>query len=231
MILLIDNYDSFTYNLVQRLGEIDPSLDIEVHRNDQITLDEIERKRPSHLIISPGPCTPKEAGISCAAIERFSGKLPILGVCLGHQAIGQATGGEIVRAVQLMHGKVDRIHHNGRGLFAGLPNPFEATRYHSLVIRPGTLADDYEMTAWSEMADGGREIMAIQHKRFPVFGVQFHPESFLTRGGMDILRRFLDIRQAVIEPPPAMAAIGAHEPLAHGIPLQTLDTSLPAESD
>ncbi|HKD37279.1 MAG TPA: aminodeoxychorismate/anthranilate synthase component II, partial [Pirellulales bacterium] len=142
MILLIDNYDSFTYNLVQRLGEIDPSLEIEVHRNDQITLDEIERKRPSHLIISPGPCTPREAGISCAAIDRFASKLPILGVCLGHQAIGQATGGEIVRAVQLMHGKVDRIHHDGRSLFTGLPNPFEATRYHSLVIRPDTLADD-----------------------------------------------------------------------------------------
>jgi anthranilate synthase/aminodeoxychorismate synthase-like glutamine amidotransferase len=231
MILLIDNYDSFTYNLVQRLGEIDPALDIEVHRNDQITLDEIRRKRPSHLIISPGPCTPKEAGVSCAAVERFTGKLPILGVCLGHQAIGQATGGEIVRAVQLMHGKVDRIHHDGRGLFAGLPNPFEATRYHSLVIRPGTLSDDYEMTAWSEMADGGREIMAIRHKRFPVFGVQFHPESFLTQGGVDILRRFLETRPAAVETTPALAPIGAHEPSAHGIPLQTLDTSLPADSD
>jgi anthranilate synthase/aminodeoxychorismate synthase-like glutamine amidotransferase len=233
MILLIDNYDSFTYNLVQRLGEIDPSLDIEVHRNDQITLEEIERKRPSHLIISPGPCTPKEAGISCAAVGQFTGKLPILGVCLGHQAIGQATGGDIVRAVQLMHGKVDRIHHDGRGLFAGLPNPFEATRYHSLVIRPGTLSDDYEMTAWSEMAGGGREIMGIRHKRFPVFGLQFHPESFLTHEGVDILRRFLDIRPSVDDASqPAMTSvIGGHEPAAHGIPLQTLDTTLGAESD
>jgi anthranilate synthase/aminodeoxychorismate synthase-like glutamine amidotransferase len=233
MILLIDNYDSFTYNLVQRLGEIDPSLEIEVHRNDQITLDEIERKRPTHLIISPGPCTPKEAGISCAAVEQFTGKLPILGVCLGHQAIGQATGGDIVRAVQLMHGKVDRIHHDGRGLFAGLPNPFEATRYHSLVIRPGTLSNDYEMTAWSEMAGGEREIMGIRHKRFAVFGLQFHPESFLTQGGVDILRRFLEIRPIVADSTrgTTMSAIGGHEPANHRIPLQTLDTSLAPESD
>jgi anthranilate synthase/aminodeoxychorismate synthase-like glutamine amidotransferase len=232
-VTMIDNYDSFTYNLVQRLGEIDPALDIEVHRNDQITLDEIERKRPSHLIISPGPCTPTEAGISCAAVEYFSGKLPILGVCLGHQAIGQATGGDIVRAVRLMHGKVDRIHHDGRGLFAGLPNPFEATRYHSLVIRPGTLSDDYEMTAWSEMADGGREIMSIRHKQFPVFGLQFHPESFLTHRGVDILRHFLDTHPIVADMTQAapIGAIGGHEPAAHRIPLQTLDTSLPADSD
>jgi anthranilate synthase/aminodeoxychorismate synthase-like glutamine amidotransferase len=229
MILLIDNYDSFTYNLVQRLGEIDPSLDLEVHRNDQITVDEIERKRPSHLIISPGPCTPKEAGISCEAITRFSGKLPILGVCLGHQAIGQATGGEIVRAVRLMHGKVDRIFHDGEGLFTGLPNPFEATRYHSLVIRPGTLSGDFEITAWSELPDGGREIMAVRHKRFPVFGLQFHPESFLTQGGSQILRHFLDVR-----PPIAAAASVAqneHEAAIHGIPLQTLDTTAAAVDD
>jgi anthranilate synthase/aminodeoxychorismate synthase-like glutamine amidotransferase len=234
MILLIDNYDSFTYNLVQRLGEIDPLLDIEVHRNDQITIDQIERKRPSHLIISPGPCTPKEAGISCAAVEHFTGKLPVLGVCLGHQAIGQATGGEIVRAVQLMHGKVDRIHHDGRGLFAGLPNPFEATRYHSLVIRPGTLSDDYEMTAWSEMADGGREIMAISHKRFPVCGLQFHPESFLTHRGIDILRKFLEIRPIVADPTQpnsAEVAAGQYATSARNIPLQTLDTSIPADDD
>jgi anthranilate synthase/aminodeoxychorismate synthase-like glutamine amidotransferase len=229
---LIDNYDSFTYNLVQRLGEIDPSLDLEVHRNDQITIDEIERKRPSHLIISPGPCTPKEAGISCAAVTQFTGKLPILGVCLGHQAIGQATGGEIVRAMRLMHGKVDRIHHDGAGLFAGLPNPFEATRYHSLVIRPGTLSGDYEITAWSELPDGGREIMGVRHKRFPIFGLQFHPESFLTQGGSEILRRFLEFRPVVADPPqPAVATIGAHEAAAHGIPLQTLDTSVAAVDD
>jgi anthranilate synthase component 2 len=193
MILLIDNYDSFTYNLVQRLGEIDPALDLEVHRNDQITLAEIEDKNPSHLIISPGPCTPSEAGISCACVSRFAGRMPILGVCLGHQSIGQATGAEIVRAVRLMHGKVDRIHHDGRGLFAGLPNPFEATRYHSLVIRPGTLSGDFEISAWSEFADGGREIMAIRHQRYPLFGLQFHPESFLTQAGTEMLRHFLDL--------------------------------------
>jgi anthranilate synthase component 2 len=196
MILLIDNYDSFTYNLVQRLGEIDPSLDLEVHRNDQITLAEIENKNPSHLIISPGPCTPGEAGISCACVSHFAGRMPILGVCLGHQAIGQATGAEIVRAVRLMHGKVDQIHHNGQGLFAGLPTPFEATRYHSLVIRPGTLSDDFEVSAWSQLADGDREIMAIRHKRYPLYGLQFHPESFLTQGGTQMLRHFLELDAA-----------------------------------
>src|SRR4029079_10774649 len=180
MILLIDNYDSFTYNLVQRLGEIDPSLDLEVHRNDQITLDEIAAKCPTHLIVSPGPCTPSEAGISCAAISRFSGKLPILGVCLGHQAIGQATGAQIVRAERLMHGKTDLIHHDNSGVFAGLENPFQATRYHSLVIKPGTLSDDFVVCAWSQGPDGLREIMGVRHKQHPLFGVQFHPESFLT---------------------------------------------------
>ena len=194
MILLIDNYDSFTYNLVQRIGEIDPALDVRVFRNDQITLDEIEKLNPTHLIISPGPCTPSEAGISCAAVTKFSGRLPILGVCLGHQAIGQATGGKIVRAKRLMHGKVDRIHHNNRDLFAGLPNPLEATRYHSLVIEPGTLSPDFEVTAWAEAPDGSREIMAVRHKQHPTFGLQFHPESFLTLSGADILRHFLDVR-------------------------------------
>jgi anthranilate synthase/aminodeoxychorismate synthase-like glutamine amidotransferase len=194
MIVLIDNYDSFTYNLVQRLGEIDAALDLKVFRNDEITTDEIQRLKPSHLIISPGPCTPSEAGISCACIEKFSGKLPILGVCLGHQSIGQATGGKIVRAKQLMHGKVDRIHHNGGGLFEGLANPFEATRYHSLVIEPSTLSPEYEVTAWADAPDGSREIMGIRHKKHPTFGVQFHPESFLTPGGFDILRRFLRTR-------------------------------------
>jgi anthranilate synthase/aminodeoxychorismate synthase-like glutamine amidotransferase len=196
MILLIDNYDSFTYNLVQRLGEIDPSLELEVHRNDQITLDEIEQKSPTHVIVSPGPCTPSEAGISCGVIKRFSGQIPILGVCLGHQAIGQATGAEIVRAERLMHGKVDRIYHDGEALFVGLPNPFEATRYHSLVIRPETLSSDFEVCAWSDLPGGEREIMAIRHKRWPLFGVQFHPESFLTHGGTDILRHFLNINLA-----------------------------------
>ena len=194
MILIIDNYDSFTYNLVQRLGEIDPTLQVEVHRNDQITLDEIACRRPSHLIISPGPCTPTEAGISVACVERFAGKLPLLGVCLGHQSIGQATGGEIVRAKRLMHGKTDQIHHDGRGLFVGLPNPFVATRYHSLVIRPETLSPDYEVTAWAPAPDGSREIMGIRHRRWPVEGLQFHPESFLTERGHDLLRRFLAMK-------------------------------------
>jgi len=194
MIMLIDNYDSFTYNLVQRLGEIDPSLAIEVHRNDQITIAEIEAKKPSHLIISPGPCTPNEAGISVEAVEHFAGKLPILGVCLGHQSIGQATGGTIVRAKRLMHGKTDQIHHDGQGLFAGMANPFTATRYHSLVIQPDTLSSDFEVAAWANGPDGEREIMGIRHKQLPIEGWQFHPESFLTECGHDLLGRFLALR-------------------------------------
>ncbi len=193
MILVIDNYDSFTYNLVQRLGEIDGSLDIQVCRNDQITLDEIAARSPDRLIISPGPCTPNEAGISCACVERFAPKLPILGVCLGHQSIGQAFGAEIVRAQRLMHGKTDQIHHRGVGIFAGLPNPLVATRYHSLVIRPGTLSPDFEITAWCDAPDGSQEIMGIQHRSYPLFGVQFHPESFLTEHGHDLLENFLQI--------------------------------------
>ncbi|MEX2175190.1 MAG: aminodeoxychorismate/anthranilate synthase component II [Pirellulaceae bacterium] len=194
MILLIDNYDSFTYNLVQRLGEIDPALAIEVHRNDQITCDQIAAKAPSHLIVSPGPCTPSEAGISVESVQRFAGKIPVLGVCLGHQSIGQATGGVIVRAKRLMHGKTDRISHDGQGLFAGLPNPLTATRYHSLVIRPDTLSPEFIVSAWSDAPDGQREIMAIRHKTQPLFGVQFHPESFLTEHGHDMLRSFLAMR-------------------------------------
>ncbi len=196
MILIIDNYDSFTYNLVQRLGEIDSGLEIEVHRNDQITTEEIARRNPSHLIISPGPCTPSEAGVSVACIDQFIGKLPILGVCLGHQSIGQATGGVIVRAKQLMHGKTDRIQHDGQGLFEGLPNPLTATRYHSLVIRPDTLNPDFIVSAWADAPDGSREIMAVRHKTLPVVGVLFHPESFLTEGGHDMLRNFLKMKSA-----------------------------------
>ncbi|HVX62761.1 MAG TPA: aminodeoxychorismate/anthranilate synthase component II [Pirellulales bacterium] len=195
MILLIDNYDSFTYNLVQRLGEIDPAIELEVHRNDQISLDEIAARRPSHLIISPGPCTPREAGISCECIKRFAAEMPILGVCLGHQSIGHASGAEIVRAKRLMHGKTDMIYHDGRGLFAGLDNPFEATRYHSLVIRPGTLSDEFEVCAWCDAPDGEREIMGIRHKQYPLHGVQFHPESFLTHSGVDMLKAFLRLPQ------------------------------------
>jgi anthranilate synthase component 2 len=194
MILLVDNYDSFTYNLVQRLGEINPSLELEVFRNDQISPDEIEAKGPSHLIISPGPCTPDDAGISLECVRRFSGRVPLLGVCLGHQSIGQAFGGKIVRAKRLMHGKTDMIHHDGRGLFEGLPNPFEATRYHSLVIQPDTLSPEFDVSAWSDAPDGTPEIMGIRHKRFPLFGVQFHPESFLTGCGTQILERFLAVR-------------------------------------
>ena len=191
MVLLIDNYDSFTYNLVQRLGEIDPHLPIEVYRNDQITCDQIAEKRPSHLIISPGPCTPSEAGISVEAVQRFMGKLPILGVCLGHQAIGQATGGVIVRARRLMHGKTDAIYHDGEGIFRGLPSPLTATRYHSLVILPDSLSPEFIVSAWAEAPEGEREIMAIRHRRWPVVGLQFHPESFLTEYGHDMLRAFL----------------------------------------
>ncbi|HEV3339920.1 MAG TPA: aminodeoxychorismate/anthranilate synthase component II [Pirellulales bacterium] len=196
MILLIDNYDSFTYNLVQRLGEIDAGLDLEVHRNDQITVDEIARRGPSHIIISPGPCTPREAGVSCEVIGRFAPGIPILGVCLGHQSIGHAFGAEIVRAKRLMHGKTDLIEHDARGLFAGLENPFEATRYHSLVIQPGTLSDEFDVSAWCDAPDGSLEIMGVRHKRYPLEGVQFHPESFLTRCGSDILRNFLSLSAA-----------------------------------
>lgn len=227
MILLIDNYDSFTYNLVQRLGEIDAKLDLRVFRNDQISLEEIEKLKPTHLIVSPGPCTPTEAGISVASIQKFAGKLPILGVCLGHQSIGQATGATIVRAKRLMHGKVDRIHHNNTGLFAGLPNPFEATRYHSLVIEPGTLSDEFEITAWSDLPNGKREIMGIRHKKLPIHGVQFHPESFLTPNGSDMLKHFLAMRW----PAPESANVprgkeiphGVHSAYAHDAPILTLD--------
>ena len=191
MILLIDNYDSFTWNLVQRFGEIAPGATVEVHRNDAITADEIAAKAPSHLVISPGPCTPDEAGVSCDVVRRFAGRMPILGVCLGHQSIGQVFGGRIVRAERLMHGKVDSIEHAGRGLFAGLASPIEATRYHSLVIDPPTLPREFEVDAWSTAPDGTREIMAIRHRTLPVYGVQFHPESFLTPVGRDLLRAFL----------------------------------------
>ena len=194
MILLIDNYDSFTYNLVQRLGEIDNSLEIEVVRNDEITPAQVEAKGPSHLIISPGPCTPNEAGISVETIRLMMGKLPILGVCLGHQSIGQATGAEIVRAGHLMHGKTDSIYHDDQGLFAGLPNPFIATRYHSLVIRPGSLSDKFEVSAWANGPDGSREIMGIRHQEFFLEGWQFHPESFLTEHGTELLKRFLLVK-------------------------------------
>jgi anthranilate synthase/aminodeoxychorismate synthase-like glutamine amidotransferase len=191
VILIIDNYDSFTYNLVQRLGEIDSALVIEVVRNDQLTVDELLERKPNRVIISPGPCTPTEAGISVETCQRLKGKLPLLGVCLGHQSMGQAFGGTIVRARNLMHGKTDMIHHDGKRLFAGLGSPFQATRYHSLVIQPDTLSSEFEITAWAEEPGGYREIMGIAHREYPLYGVQFHPESFLTHSGYDILRKFL----------------------------------------
>jgi anthranilate synthase/aminodeoxychorismate synthase-like glutamine amidotransferase len=190
MILLIDNYDSFTYNLVQRLGELDPALPMQVHRNDQITLDQIDALKPTHIIISPGPCTPKEAGISNEVMLRYAERVPILGVCLGHQCIGHSFGGEVVRNVRIMHGKVSPIHHDERGVFAGLSNPFDATRYHSLVIKRETWDNpDFEVTAWT--AEG--EIMGVRHKRWPLHGVQFHPESFLTVEGPKLLKNFLEL--------------------------------------
>jgi anthranilate synthase/aminodeoxychorismate synthase-like glutamine amidotransferase len=185
MILIIDNYDSFTYNLVQYLGEMGQQL--KVFRNDKITVEEIERMAPDRIVISPGPCTPNEAGISVETIRYFAGRIPILGVCLGHQSIGQAFGGEIVRAPRLMHGKTSMIHHDGEGVFRGLPNPFEATRYHSLVIRRETMPDCLKITAETDQ----REVMGVRHREFPIEGVQFHPESILTREGKKLLANFV----------------------------------------
>src|ERR1700722_4769726 len=188
MILLIDNYDSFTYNLVQRLGEMDATLDVRVFRNDQITPDQVAELRPSHLIISPGPCTPREAGVSNEILRRFSASLPILGVCLGHQCIGHVFGGEVVRNDRIMHGKTSPIYHDGRGVFHGLSNPFEATRYHSLVIRRDSFHNpDFEISAWTEEG----EIMGVRHRSWPLHGVQFHPESFLTVEGPLLLHNFI----------------------------------------
>jgi anthranilate synthase component 2 len=186
MLLVIDNYDSFTYNLVQYFGELGE--DVQVFRNDDITLEGIERLNPARIVVSPGPCTPNEAGISVPAIRHFAGKVPILGVCLGHQSIGQAFGGRIVHARQLMHGKTSAIHHNNGSVFRGLPGAFQATRYHSLVIERASLPDCLEVTAWTD--DG--EIMGVRHKTLPIEGVQFHPESILTEHGHALLKNFLD---------------------------------------
>ena len=188
MILMIDNYDSFTYNLFQYLGEL--GQDVRVFRNDQISVNDIAALKPDHIVISPGPCTPNEAGISVATVERFGGRIPILGVCLGHQSIGQAYGGKVVRAKQLMHGKTSMIQHRGEGVFSGLPSPFEATRYHSLVIERESLPACLEVTAWTD--DG--EIMGVRHREHAVEGVQFHPESLLTEHGHKLLANFLGIR-------------------------------------
>jgi anthranilate synthase component 2 len=193
MLLMIDNYDSFTYNLVQYLGEL--GAEVRVFRNDEIDLAGIAELGPAHIVISPGPCTPAEAGISVAAIREFAGRIPILGVCLGHQSIGQAFGGRIVHARAVMHGKTSPIYHADSGVFSGLENPFEATRYHSLVIEHATLPECLEVTAWTQTADGQPdEIMGVRHKDLAVQGVQFHPESILTRRGHDLLRNFIQGR-------------------------------------
>jgi anthranilate synthase component 2 len=193
MLLMIDNYDSFTYNLVQYLGEL--GVDVRVHRNDEIGVEQIEELQPDQIVISPGPCTPDQAGISVEAIKSFAGRIPILGVCLGHQSIGQAFGGKIVHARQVMHGKTSPIYHADGGVFSGLDNPYEATRYHSLVIDRETLPDCLEITAWTQHADGSMdEIMGVRHKELDVQGVQFHPESILTEHGHDLLRNFVEHR-------------------------------------
>ena len=185
MILMIDNYDSFTYNLVQYLGEL--GADLKVFRNDKITIGKIKQLRPEKIVISPGPGRQDDAGISKELIREFAGKIPILGVCLGHQCIGAVYGGKIIQAKRLMHGKTSAIYHNGRGLFENIPNPFEATRYHSLLVERKSLPACLEITAWTKQ----KEIMGLQHKRYPLFGVQFHPESILTKAGKDILKNFL----------------------------------------
>jgi anthranilate synthase/aminodeoxychorismate synthase-like glutamine amidotransferase len=188
MLLIIDNYDSFTYNLVQKFGEVSPATAVKVFPNDKITLQEIERLAPTHIVISPGPCTPREGGISNDIIRHFGPKLPILGVCLGHQCIGFVHGAEIVRADRIMHGKTDQIHHDGKTIYRQMPNPFTATRYHSLIIKPGTLSSDFEITARTDQ----NEIMGVRHKTWPLEGVQFHPESFLTEQGERLLANFLE---------------------------------------
>ncbi len=190
MLLMIDNYDSFTFNIVQYLGEL--GADVRVYRNDEIDLEQIEDLAPDQLVISPGPCTPREAGISVAAIRHFAGRLPILGVCLGHQSIGEAFGGRIVHAREVMHGKTSPVHHADVGVFSGLDNPFRATRYHSLVIERDSLPDCLEVTAWTERDGAPDEIMGIRHREYPIQGVQFHPESILTEHGHQLLKNFLD---------------------------------------
>ena len=187
MILVVDNYDSFTYNLVQYLGEL--GAELVVYRNDQFSLEEVEEKAPDHIVISPGPCTPNEAGLSNDVIRRFGERIPILGVCLGHQCIGAVFGGEVIRAPYVMHGKVSRIHHNGQTIFKDLPNPLEATRYHSLIVKREGLPDSLEVTAWNDE----ELIMGLKHREYPVWGVQFHPESILTPQGKSILKNFLEM--------------------------------------
>jgi anthranilate synthase/aminodeoxychorismate synthase-like glutamine amidotransferase len=190
MVFVLDNYDSFTYNLVQYLGEL--GAEIAVRRNDRVSISEIAEMSPAQIVISPGPCTPSEAGISVELIRRFAGKVPILGVCLGHQAIGEAFGGTVVRARHLMHGKTSQIFHDNRSIFQGLPFPMTATRYHSLVVQEDDLPEELEVSAWTTEKDGSRTIMGLRHRRFPVEGVQFHPESVLTSEGKKLIRNFLE---------------------------------------
>ena len=191
MILVIDNYDSFTYNLVQYLGEMGE--EVLVNRNDQVTIQQIAELKPSHIVVSPGPCTPQEAGISIELIRHFAGKVPVLGVCLGHQAIGAAFGGKVVRAAHLMHGKTSQVEHDGRTLFRGVPSPLQATRYHSLIVSEEGLPGELEISAHTVEQNGTRVIMGLRHKHCPVEGVQFHPESVLTQNGRDLLRNFLQL--------------------------------------
>ena len=201
MVFMLDNYDSFTYNLVQYLGEL--GADVQVHRNDALTAMDVEKLVPERIVISPGPCTPNEAGISLELVKSCAGRVPILGVCLGHQAIGQAFGGKVAHAGRVMHGKVSSVHHTGQGVFAGLPNPFEATRYHSLVLEQMSLPECLEVTAWTENEDGSREeIMGIRHKTLAVEGVQFHPESILTQHGHALLKNFLEQEPLTLISPP-----------------------------
>ena len=190
MVVVIDNYDSFTYNLVQRLGEIDPNIDIRVFRNDELSVAELEKLSPSRVLVSPGPCTPNEAGISVECVRHFAGRVPVLGVCLGHQSIGQAFGGTVIRAPELMHGKTDAIMHDNGGLFKDIECPFIATRYHSLVIEPESMPDELIVSAWTDTG-GQRQVMGVRHRDYPLEGWQFHPESFLTEPGIELLRRFL----------------------------------------
>ncbi len=191
MLLMIDNYDSFTYNVVQYLGEL--GADVKVVRNDEVTIAEIEKWQPERIVISPGPCTPNESGISLAVVEHFAGKLPLLGICLGHQAIGQTYGGRVVRAEKVMHGKISAIHHTGEGVFRDLPSPFSATRYHSLIVEAASLPDELEVTAWTQHENGERaEIMGLRHRSLAIEGVQFHPESILTEHGHKLLQNFLE---------------------------------------
>jgi anthranilate synthase/aminodeoxychorismate synthase-like glutamine amidotransferase len=191
MVFVLDNYDSFTYNLVQYLGEM--GQEVVVRRNDQISVAEIESMHPSHIVVSPGPCTPQEAGISIELIRHFAGKVPVLGVCLGHQAIGAAFGGKVVRAAHLMHGKTSQVEHDGRTLFRGVPSPMQATRYHSLIVSEDDLPGELEISAHTVDQNGTRVIMGLRHKHYPVEGVQFHPESVLTQNGRDLLRNFLQL--------------------------------------